>query len=125
MAVNDAWIMLTGLRREDVIGRTTVELGHWPSQEARSQYLDGWSPADSVHHLRLCDGVGDYPETEEGRALLMARYRELADAGRIEFVTFHQNFSYEDFVEGLRPVQPEGAEEGDKAQPSAGFQLAA
>ena len=57
MAVNDAWIMLTGLRREDVIGRTTVELGHWPSQEARSHYLDGWSPADSAHHLRLCDGV--------------------------------------------------------------------
>ncbi|MGQ3198158.1 MAG: PAS domain-containing protein, partial [Hydrogenophaga sp.] len=57
MAVNDAWVMLTGLRREDVIGRTTVELGHWPSQEARAAFLDSWSPADSVHHLRLCDGV--------------------------------------------------------------------
>lgn len=85
----------------------------------------GKTYATAREAVRLCDGGGDYPETEEGRALLMARYRELADAGRIEFVTFHQNFSYEDFVEGLRPVQLEGAEEGDKAQLSPGFQLKA
>ncbi len=35
VAVNDAWLALTGLRREDAIGRTTVEIGHWTSEEAR------------------------------------------------------------------------------------------
>ena len=32
------------------------------------------------------------------------RFRELRDSGQIAIVTFHQNFVYEDFIEGIRPV---------------------
>lgn len=55
--------------------------------------------------VRLC---GEEPPSD--RDELMSRYRALSEAGRIEFVTFHQSMAYEEFVEGLRPssVDEEG-----------------
>lgn len=41
-------------------------------------------------------------ERGDERVALKRRFDELVDARRVRFVTFHQSFSYEDFVEGIR-----------------------
>ena len=46
--------------------------------------------------VEICDGEAKPSE-------IRSRYQELVEAGRIEFITFHQSYGYEEFVEGLRP----------------------
>lgn len=38
----------------------------------------------------------------ENREQLIRKYKELQERGNIVFVTFHQSYSYEEFIEGLR-----------------------
>lgn len=58
--------------------------------------------------VRCC---GEVPAND--RPSLREQYDRLCKERRIEFVTFHQNFSYEEFVEGLRP--PSSLDDGEIA----------
>ena len=40
---------------------------------------------------------------EDQREITMKAYNDLIDKGQIVFTTFHQNYGYEDFIQGLRP----------------------
>ena len=50
-----------------------------------------------------CVSICDDAEAPADEEQMRVRYRELVAEGRIEFVTFHQSYGYEEFVEGLRP----------------------
>ena len=52
--------------------------------------------------VEICDGSAERSDEEIRR-----RYNELVKSGRVEFITFHQSYGYEEFVEGLRP-KPDG-----------------
>ena len=49
-----------------------------------------------------------YESNQSDRRVLKQRFDELRDEKQIGFVTFHQSFSYEDFVEGLRASTKNG-----------------
>ena len=69
--------------------------------------------------VEICDGIEIFPDENDN---VRARYKELVRKDRIEFVTFHQSYGYEEFVEGLRP-NTGPAKKGGEA--GAGFRLVA
>lgn len=75
--------------------------------------------------VRLCLGDPAADAMRNDRKAVMQAYRTLVSEGRVEFVTFHQSMSYEEFVEGLRPETGSsgGAELSEGGAQSAGFTL--
>jgi plasmid stabilization system protein ParE len=61
--------------------------------------------------LEIIDGSAP-SERKEAKA----KFEEYRKSGQIEFVTFHQSYGYEEFVEGIRaiPVGEEGNEDGEE-----------
>ncbi|WP_338236779.1 AAA family ATPase [Persicobacter diffluens] len=56
--------------------------------------------------LKIIDG--NIPEEQEERTEVTKRFKALKEAGQIVFTTFHQSMTYEDFVEGIKPVSDDG-----------------
>ena len=44
---------------------------------------------------------------------IMKKYNELKEKNRIEFITFHQSYGYEEFIEGIKPVVSNEDDESD------------
>ena len=68
--------------------------------------------------VEICDGPGERSHEE-----VCERYRKLVEQGRVEFITLHQSYGYEEFVEGLRPATGGNEEENGGGGP--GFRLVA
>ena len=68
--------------------------------------------------MAIVKGIEVDEVTEEHRTEFRSlRFDPTTDTGRIAMVTFHQNFSYEDFVEGIRPRLAEGGDIGYELRP--------
>ncbi len=80
----------------------------------KNQILYGPPGTGKTYHtvnkaLKILD-PSFYEANKSDRSTLKRRFDELKAKGRIDFVTFHQSFSYEDFVEGLRASTDENGQ---------------
>ena len=55
------------------------------------------------HAVAIIDSKDRDELADSDRASVKQRFDALKAEGRVEFVTFHQNYAYEDFIEGIRP----------------------
>lgn len=62
-----------------------------------------------AYAVAICD---NHPLGED-YATIKIRYDELCADGRIKFVTFHQSYGYEDFIEGISPTFDNGKDNGN------------
>ena len=62
----------------------------WETASHAVAIIDGKNPSDLAKR--------------EVRESVKKRFEELREQERVEFVTFHQSYAYEDFIEGVRPV---------------------
>lgn len=66
----------------------------------------------AIYAVAICEEKSVEEVAEEAKTnyqAVLSRYNELKAAGRIAFTTFHQSYGYEEFIEGIKPIVDESA----------------
>lgn len=95
--------------------RLDKEMKNRPKDPTLNRILFGAAGTGKTYHsvnhaLSIIEGESLVKLEQEQRDHLKQRFDDYVKQGQIRFVTFHQSFSYEDFVEAIR------AEVNDKSQ---------
>src|SRR5512139_796814 len=53
LEVNDAYLEISGFRRDEVVGQTTFMLGIWPDPQERVQFIDRLKAEGKVRNLEV------------------------------------------------------------------------
>ena len=127
---------LVPIKSQEII-RAIFHGEHSTSESGSSVIVDSASGVNVI--LYGPPGTGKTFETIERSVKVIApsfagdhaahkrKFDELRREGRVEFITFHQSYSYEDFIEGIRPVvdvSEEGGSPRYECRPGAFKRLA-
>ena len=60
-----------------------------------------------IKAMEIIDSPNKYDNIDDTKYKeLKDRFNKLKESGQIEFITFHQSYSYEEFIEGIKPYIP-------------------
>lgn len=103
------WYELTEYKTElNLINTEEKDMQNHKNNQPLNQILFGPAGTGKTYHsvnhaLQIIDP--DFYEANkktDQRATLTQEFQKYVENGQIQFVTFHQSFSYEDFIEGIR-----------------------
>lgn len=64
----------------------------------------GKTYSSAIYAVAICDKLDINSVKAMDYDDVMSRYKELLNSNRVAFITFHQSYSYEEFIEGIKPV---------------------
>ena len=106
-AIEKILYILTKLVNQDTEIPNGTEQMNTKSDQPLNQILYGPPGTGKTYNtvveaLKITDN-DFYDKHKDNYEKLQERFNELKQLGQIEFVTFHQSYSYEEFVEGIKP----------------------
>lgn len=112
--VNKSWLQVFGYSREEVIGRTTLELGIWHSLEERADAIQQLQQAGTLHNceVRFCtksgevrDGLVNMEIIElNGEYSILAMLIDITERKRAEVALKESEQKYRNLVEACQGV---------------------
>ena len=106
----ETFALLTRLSRREELMASQKASKNPDAEHPRNQILYGPPGTGKTYHtvdraLAIINRVSVEKVERD-----IERFGELRDSGQVAMVTFHQNYAYEDFIEGIRPVLSDRAE---------------
>ncbi len=92
--VNDEWSRLTGLSLQDVIGRTSVELGFWTDSLHREAMVDPLRASGQLRNLDL-----SFARTDGGKLTLQLDISRIELGGKTYFLSYFKDVTSERSVQ--------------------------
>ena len=87
------------MTKNDTIAKNTILYG--PPGTGKTYH-------SAIYAVAICDGkplseLFEKAKDADGYKEIYSRYEQLISEGRVVFTTFHQSYSYDDFIEGIKP----------------------